>query len=196
MISDINYPPGATPLTPEELEGLKLKHITTRGELDRWEQDNIQDALAWLQKRRKGEILSEKFICQLHEKMFNRVWNWAGNFRRSDKNIGVQWPYIPVELRQLLNDTKVWIEYNTYSPDEIAYRFHHRLVWIHLFPNGNGRHSRLMTEILLMEALHQEPFTWGSHDLSQASDVRKNYISALKAADAYDYNLLKEFVRS
>ncbi|QMW01708.1 mobile mystery protein B [Spirosoma foliorum] len=195
-MSTFDYPPGATPLNLEELDGLKLKHIRTRAELDRWEQENIQEALAWLSRRRKADILDEKFIFQLHDKMFNKVWQWAGSCRRSDKNIGVTWSRVPVELRQLLDDTKTWIEYSAYSPDEIALRFHHRLVWIHLFPNGNGRHARLITDVLLTELLNQEAFTWGSSDLSNSGTVRKQYITALKAADAYDYNLLQRFVRS
>lgn len=195
-MTEFNYPPGATPLTPEEQDGLKLRHITTRGELDRWEQDNIQDALAWLSRRRKADILDEDFILLLHEKMFNKVWQWAGSFRRSDKNIGVSWTKVRMELRNLLDDTKTWIEFKSYSPDEIAYRFHHRLVLIHLFPNGNGRHSRLITDIILTEIFKQAPFTWGSDDLSSANDVRKRYITALKAADANDYRLLSAFVRS
>jgi Fic-DOC domain mobile mystery protein B len=195
-MTEFNYPPGATPLTPEEQDGLKLRHITTRGELDRWEQDNIQDALSWLSRRRKTDILDEDFILLLHEKMFNKVWQWAGSFRRTDKNIGVSWTKVRMELRNLLDDTKTWIEFKSYSPDEIAYRLHHRLVLIHLFPNGNGRHSRLITDVILTEIFKQESFTWGSDDLSSANDVRKRYITALKAADANDYKLLSEFVRS
>lgn len=190
------YPSGATPLHSEELDGLKLPHITTRAELDRWEQENIQEALTWLSRRRKTDTLDESFIRQLHEKMFSKVWRWAGFFRRSDKNIGVSWSRVPVELRQLLNDTNAWIEYEAYSADEIAFRFHHRLVWIHLFPNGNGRHARLMTDVLLTERLGQAAFTWGNDDLSNASKVRKQYITALKAADKYDYTPLQNFVRS
>lgn len=195
-MSLFDYPDGATPLEPEEIEGLRLSHITTRGELDRWEQENIQDALAWLARKRKTDILDEAFICQLHDKMFGKVWRWAGRFRRSDKNIGVSWSRVPVELRQLLNDTKAWIEFNAYLPDEIAYRFHHRLVWVHLFPNGNGRHARLMADLVLTHLLQQDAFSWGGTDLSNPNVTRKRYITALKAADAYDYALLKEFVRS
>lgn len=190
------YPPGATPLTPEEQEGLRLKHITTRSELDRWEQENIQDALAWLKKVRNPEILSEDFILELHKRMFGKVWLWAGQFRRTDKNIGVSWPRIAIELRQLVDDAKAWTEFKTYPADEIAYRLHHRLVWIHLFPNGNGRHSRLMADIILTELFGSESFTWGQDDLSRANDIRKQYIKALKTADQHDYTLLKDFVRS
>lgn len=193
---DFIYPPGATPLTPEEQEGLKLKHITTRSELDRWEQENIQDALAWLKRRKKIDILSEDFVLELHKRMFGKVWLWAGRFRRTDKNIGVSWLRIAIELRHLVDDAKAWVEFKTYTADEIAYRFHHRLVWIHLFPNGNGRHSRLMADIILTELFGIEAFTWGKDDLLRANEMRKQYIKALKTADQLDYSLLSEFVRS
>jgi Fic-DOC domain mobile mystery protein B len=188
--------PGATLLDPHEMEGLKLEHITTRGELNRWEQENIQDAIGWLLRRRKGEILSEAFVCRLHERMFDKVWNWAGKFRRTGKNIGVEWTVIPTELRKLLDDVKYWIENKTYHPDEIAGRLHHKLVWIHPFMNGNGRHARLMTDILLIEELEQPSFTWGGGNLLDTVSLRGRYISSLKAADRNDYALLLEFVRS
>jgi Fic-DOC domain mobile mystery protein B len=187
---DFAYPPGATPLTPEEMDGLKLKHISTRGELDRWEQENIQDALAWLKRKRNPNILSEKFTLELHKRMFGKVWVWAGQFRKTDENIGVSWLRIAVELPQLIDDAKTWVEFKTYPADEIAYRFHHRLVWIHLFPYGNGRHSRLMSDIILTELFSAEVFTWGQEDLLRANDIRKQYITALKAADNHDYSLL------
>ena len=145
-----DLPRGATPLDPNEMAGLKLKHITTRGELNRWEQENISEAMDWLDKRKnKTEILTEEFVKKVHKRMFYKIWIWAGSFRRSGKNIGVDWTRIGVDLRQLLDDVKYWIEHKTYPADEIAVYFHHRLVKIHPFPNGNGRHSRLMTDILL-----------------------------------------------
>jgi Fic-DOC domain mobile mystery protein B len=196
-MKNIEYPLGATPLDPGEMDGLKLRHITTRGELDRWEQENIQEAIAWLPRRRKKEnILNETFLCQLHEKMFGKVWKWAGTFRRSNKNIGVEWPHISVELRMLMDNVNYWIANHTFSPQEIAYRFHHRLVWIHLFPNGNGRHSRMITDILLTEVFNIKPFSWGSSSLVEAGIVRKQYIDALRAADRHDYTLLQIFVTS
>lgn len=193
---NFDYPPGATPLDPEEIEGLRLKHITTREELDRWEQDNIQDAMAWLARRRKSDILNEDFIIQLHKKMFGKVWKWAGDFRRTNKNIGVEWTMVPIELRQLLGDTKYWIHNNVFAPDEIAYRLHHKLVWIHLFPNGNGRHSRMMADVLLSSVFELEPFSWGGTSLTSAGDTRKRYIEALRLADNQDYTLLEAFVKS
>lgn len=190
------YPDGATPLDPDEIEGLKLRHITTRAELDRWEQENIQDALSWLERRRKANILSEEFICQLHEKMFGKVWKWAGEFRRTEKNIGVPWVKVAIELRMLLDDVKYWIENKIYPADEIAYRFHHKLVLIHLFPNGNGRHARMMADLLLEEMLEIDSFTWGSQNLTSAGETRKRYIDALRKADNQDYEQLAAFVRS
>lgn len=188
--------PGATPLDPEEIDGLKLRHITTRNELDRWEQENIQEAIAWLGRKRGGDIVSEDFICTLHSKMFGKVWKWAGSFRQTNKNIGVPYPQIRMELRQLLDNVRYWIEHGTYSPDEIAYRFHHKLVWIHLFPNGNGRHSRLMADIMLQEIFGLEQFTWGSESLTDASATRSQYIASLRSADGEDFTPLAEFVRS
>lgn len=193
----LEYAEGATPLDPEEKEGLKLSHITNREELDAWEQRNIQKALIWIKRRReKGNILNEAFLCELHRRMFGDVWKWAGKFRRTNKNIGVDWHNIAVEVRALLDEERYWVQNNTYSSDEIAFRFHHRLVAIHPFPNGNGRHSRLMTDVLITEILNAEMFSWGTRNLIDNGDERKKYINALKAADDHNYDLLREFVRS
>jgi Fic-DOC domain mobile mystery protein B len=192
-----DLPKGASPLDPNEMEDLRIKTITTRGELDRWEQQNIGESMDWLDSRKnKSEIFHEDFVKKLHDKMLNKVWAWAGCFRKTDKNIGVDKYRIGVELKILLDDTKYWIDKNTYESDEIAARFHHRLVKIHCFPNGNGRHSRLMTDTLLSDVLEKEPFTWGNGNLSVAGDVREMYINALRSADDNDYEPLMKFVRS
>ncbi|MHC5096974.1 MAG: mobile mystery protein B [Planctomycetota bacterium] len=193
---DFDYPQGATPLDPSEIEGLLPTHITTRGELDRWEQDNINEALAWLDSHRPKDILNEAFMKRLHKRMFGNVWRWAGTFRRSDKNIGVSWRMIPNDLKHLCEDVQYMIEDKTMSEDEVAARFHHRLVKIHLFPNGNGRHARLMADILLEKIFEKSPFTWGRENLAQSGDDRTRYIEALQAADKGDYKLLLKFVRS
>ncbi|MEX2595458.1 MAG: mobile mystery protein B [Salibacteraceae bacterium] len=190
------YPQGATPIDEDEKQGLLISHITTREELNEWEQRNIIDAYSWLDRTRRKNFLSEEFIRILHEKMFGKVWDWAGAYRRTDKNIGVDWIQIPIQTRQLLDDARFWIENKTYPPDEIATRFHHRLVWVHLFPNGNGRHARIMTDVLLEKILDKKPFSWGSGNLLNDGDVRTSYIQALRSADAHDYQPLFEFVRS
>ena len=127
--------------------------------------------------------------------MFGEVWRWAGRFRMSERNLGIVFHEISVALRQLLDDTRAWIEYRTYPPDEIAVRFHHRLVLIHSFPNGNGRHARLMADLLVMR-LGGERFSWGSANLQDAGTVRQRYIAALQAADDHDIGPLLAFARS
>jgi Fic-DOC domain mobile mystery protein B len=190
----IEYPEGATPLDPDEMEGLKFKHVTTRGELDQLEQANIEMGLLWLGRSRTNDILSEEFVRELHKRLFGDVWKWAGMFRTSGKNIGVDVDQIGVQLRVLLDDTSYWIEHNTYTNEEIAIRFHHRLVNIHIFPNGNGHHARIMADALLTKLLKQKPIDWASgHDLQSMSDRRREYINALQAADNEDYTLLFQF---
>lgn len=194
MAVNLDYPPGATPLDADELASLIPSHITTQGELNEWEQLNIVHGEDWARKQRK-EILSETFVRQLHKHMFGETWKWVGDFRKSDKNIGVDWLKISVELRKLLDDAHYQIEHASYPPDEIAVRFHHRLVAIHPFPNGNGRHARLMAD-LLVERLGQPRFTWGSCGLVDASATRQAYIAALQASDARNYAPLLAFARS
>ena len=193
---NFEYPQGATPIDPGEIEGLLLTHITTRSELDRWEQDNINEALAWVETHKPKDILNEPFMKMLHNKMFCNVWKWAGKFRRTEKNIGVSWYNISVELKKLCDDVEYWIKNKTFPDDEIAARFHHRLVSIHLFPNGNGRHARLAADILLEHVLNKPPFTWGNANLVKSGRDRKRYIESLVTADRGDYKNLLEFARS
>ncbi len=195
-MTELNYPQDATPLDPSEVVGLIPTHITTRAELDRWEQDNINEALAWIEGHKPKDVLTESFMKLLHRKMFGNVWKWAGKFRQTEKNIGAPWYRIPIDLKQLCDDVEYWIEDKTFPEDEIAARFHHRLVSIHLFPNGNGRHARLMADILLETILNKPRFTWGKANLTESGDDRKRYIEALIAADGGEYKYLLEFVRS
>lgn len=194
---DFEYIYGQTPLSEEEKVGLLIKSITTRGELDELEQLNIEKAVEWTLENKfsKEKILSEKFIKLVHKKMLGNVWEWAGKFRRSEKNIGVEWIRIGVELRMLLDDTKYWIENNTYSSDEIAIRFKHRLVNIHCFPNGNGRHSRLIADIIIESVFGKKVFTWNNSNLVKPDNVRKEYINSIRQADNGSIEPLLEFAR-
>ena len=194
MTVHLDYPPGATPLDADELASLIPNHITTQGELNEWEQLNIVQGELWAYKQRK-EILNEGFLRQLHKQMFGETWTWAGEFRKSDKNIGVDWLHIGIEVKKLLDDVRYQVEHGTFPADEIAVRFHHRLVVIHPFPNGNGRHARMFAD-LLVERLGRPRFTWGSRSLVEASETRQNYIAALQAADARDITSLLAFARS
>lgn len=190
----LDYPPGATPLDADELTSQIPGHLTTQAELNEWEQLNIVEGDKWARKQRK-EILTESFQRQLHKQMFGDTWRWAGDFRRSDKNIGVDWLQIGVELKKLLDDVRYQVEHGTFPADEIALRFHHRLVAIHPFPNGNGRHARMVAD-LLVERLGKPRFSWGRRCLVDANDTRRNYITALQAADARDMAPLLAFARS
>lgn len=195
---DLNYINGQTPLDEDEKDGLLIKTITTRKELDEFEQLNIEEAKVWLLKTNLvvDKILSEEFIKELHSKMLGTVWSWAGSYRDSNKNIGVDKYEIPVQTRLLLQNTKYWIEHKTFSEDEIAIRFSHRIVQIHLFPNGNGRHSRLIADVLINKGFGKDEFTWGSTNLTAASIVRTNYLNALKNADEGSFADLLIFARS
>ncbi len=187
-------PDDATPLTPDERKGVIPSDITYRRELNKAEQENITRAQDWALSRRRN-VTTERFVRDLHRRMLGDVWRWAGEFRTSERNLGIPHYEIPLALRQLLADADAWIEHQVYAPDEIAVRFHHRLVQIHPFPNGNRRHSRLMADLLVMQ-LGRERFTWGSTSLQDAGDVRRRYISALKAADDHDIAPLAVFARS
>ena len=184
----------ATPLTPEEHAQLIPTYITTRAQLNEAEQINITEADLWAFNR-KRDVLSEEFLRKLHKRMFRKVWKWAGTFRTSERNIGVDAYRIGVELRTLLEDVAYWMANNTFAPDEIAARFHHRLVLIHPFPNGNGRHARLAADLLAVK-LGQKRFTWGSVNLVQPAATRSTYVAALKAADNHDIAPLSAFARS
>ena len=192
------YEDGQTPLEEEEKDGLKIKSITTQGELDEFEQLNIEKAVEWtIRTNLKSEnILKEKFVKDLHKKMYGDVWKWAGEFRRTEKNIGIPCIKIGLELKNLLDDTKYWIENKTFSPEEIAIKFKHRIVSIHCFPNGNGRHSRMMADIIMESIFGNEIFSWHQSIMVKANEIRKEYINALKEADNGNIKPLIEFAKN
>lgn len=186
---------GTTPLSPEERNGLIPAHITLRRELNELEQRGVIEAEVWAFARRRPNILEEKFIQALHRRMFRAVWKWAGQYRTAPRNLGMNpWEIRPA-MRTLLDDVRDWLANGSYPADEIAVRFHHRLVAIHPFPNGNGRLSRLMAD-LLVTLQGGERFTWGRADLLLPGDTRTRYIEALRAADSHDLGPLIVFARS
>ena len=184
----------ATPVTPDERAQLIPTWITTRAQLNLAEQIGIADADRWA-FRRKRDVLEEDFLLALHKRMLGGVWTWAGTVRTTERNIGIAAHQIGTALRALMGDARYWIENNTYGRDDIAVRYHHRLVAIHSFPNGNGRHARLAADLLVV-SLGGERFTWGSASLIEAAETRARYIAALKAADNHDIGPLIAFARS
>jgi Fic-DOC domain mobile mystery protein B len=196
---DFDLIDGQTPLNEEEKDGLLIPTITTRGELDEFEQQNIEQAIRWTLRKnfKKDELLTEEFIRLVHKRMYGNVWSWAGEFRKTNKNIGVDRYLVAIELRKLIDDCKYWIDHGTYPPDEIAIRFKHRIVQIHCFSNGNGRHSRLMADLIVEKIFNQPIFTWGTHaELTKTGQGRQEYLAAVKAADAQNIALLLKFARN
>ena len=195
---NLTYNDGQTPLDEDEKEGLLIRSIATRGELDEFEQQNIEDAIQWslARKFKTEQILSESFIQQLHIKMYSSVWKWAGEYRKTNKNIGVNKLEITTALRSLIDDAKYWLEHSVYEPDEFAIQFKHRLVSIHCFPNGNGRHSRMIADIIIEKKYQLPVFTWGGASLSVDMDIRAQYLKAIRKADKGEFDLLLKFARS
>ncbi|WP_417197709.1 mobile mystery protein B [Bizionia sp.] len=195
---EFDYKVGQTPLDEVEKEGLKIKSITTQGELDEFEQLNIEKAVEWTihTKLKPEKILTEKFVKDLHKKMYGDVWKWAGEFRMTEKNIGISWTQIGIELKNLLDDTKYWIEHKTFPPEEIAIRFKHLIVSIHCFPNGNGRHSRMMADIIMESIFGNDIFTWHQSNTVKASETRNKYIKSLREADNGNFTSLIEFAKN
>ncbi len=195
---NLTYNDAQTPLDEDEKEGLLIKSITTKGELDEFEQQNIEDAIQWslTRKFKPEQILTETFIQKLHKRMYGKVWRWAGEYRKTNKNIGVDKIEIPVYLRSLLDDATYWLEENVYEPEELAIRFKHRLVSIHCFPNGNGRHSRMIADIIIEKIYQQPVFSWGSKSISDERDSREKYLTAIRKADKGEIQLLLKFARS
>jgi Fic-DOC domain mobile mystery protein B len=191
-----NYPEGATPIDQNQIVGIIPTHLVTQQDLNEWEAQNILEAKNWaFTSRRTKDILTISFIQKLHKKMFGKTWIWAGEFRRTQTNIGVEPHLIFSHLGHLLSDTQYWLSHKTYDLDEIAARLHHKLVYLHCFPNGNGRHARLYADIFLVD--HNKPsFTWGNKELTKNNLQRHLYIESLKAADQHDYAPLLQFVRS
>ena len=194
---EFHYPDGATPLDADEAANLIPGHIASQYDLNAWEQANILEGEKWGLRQTKRPMLNEGFVRELHKRMFNKTWTWAGSFRKSNKNIGVDALQVAVKLRNLLDNTQYQIGHLVFDADEIAIRFHHQLVWIHPFPNGNGRHARLMADLLALQ-MGRPRFSWGGSSAwpANAGQLRKNYIDALRQADCNQPANLIAFARS
>jgi Fic-DOC domain mobile mystery protein B len=185
----IEYPAGATPLDPDDAAGLIPGHITTQGQLNEWEYANVIRGEEWAFGTKQKNILSIEFIQTLHQKMFGDTWKWAGAIRTKETHpVGIAPERIRPELKTLLEDVEAQIKDGTWGIEEIAVRFHHRMVYIHPFPNGNGRFSRTITDLMLVQS-GKDRFAWGA-DLDREGEARERYIAALRAADARDYSPL------
>jgi Fic-DOC domain mobile mystery protein B len=187
----------ATPLDPALRGDMIQTWITTRADLNEAEEENIVDGADWARRRRGGveTLLNEDFSKSLHKQMFGEVWKWAGGYRQNELNIGIAQRLVPAEMPVLFDNARFWVENNTFPPDEIAVRLHHRLTQIHGFPNGNGRHARMIAD-LLVEKLGGKSFTWGGGSIQDTGTLRATYVAALKAADNHDFGPLLKFARA
>lgn len=188
---------GKTPLSPDEQDDL-IPNLATREELNEWERQNILEAYRWALNEKqvhRRDPLTEPYVRALHHRMFDQTWKWAGHYRMSEKNIGIAFYQIQNALAALLGDARYWLEHATYASDEIAVRFHHRMVLIHPFANGNGRHARLMADVLALRQ-GRPVFTWGGAELADAGEIRRIYIRALRTADRNEIGPLLKFARS
>lgn len=186
---------GNTPLSPEEEDDL-IPALATREELNEWERQNIVTATRWaLARRNRRDPLDEAYLRELHRRMFDATWKLAGRYRTTEKNIGVPYFRVREEIAVLLGDARCWMEHGTFELDEVAVRVHHRLVWIHPFANGNGRHARLMADVIASRG-GRPVFSWGSAEIASAGEVRQMYIEALQNADRGDIGPLLGFARS
>jgi len=186
-----------TPLSPDEQAGL-IPDLTTKEELNEWERENILSARTWALSEKHAQSrdpFCQDYTRELHRRMFNETWKWAGKFRTTEKNIGVPFYEIPERLENVLRDARYWVEHQTYSVDEIAVRLHHGLTFIHPFPNGNGRHARLVADVVAVK-IGRPAFTWGAEDLVSVGATRHAYIEALHAADGGDFASILAFARS
>jgi len=186
---------GATPIEPDDADALIPAGIRTRDDLNAWEQVGIAAARSWALDRRRPlplpRVLDESFLRELHRRMFGATWRWAGSYRRTNTNIGVPWPTIVTARHEAIADARTWIDEETWSHEEMLARWHHRLVVIHPFPNGNGRWSRLATDLLARARAVPLP-TWGAS--LPAADTRRHYLEALRRADAGEFERLREFL--
>jgi Fic-DOC domain mobile mystery protein B len=182
VTNPFDEPADATALTPDEQRGLKPTWITTRADLNLAEQENVDRAVAWTLVTRPADVLDGAFVRELHRRMFGDVWTWAGRYRTVGTNLGIEPHGIPSAVAHALLDAAFWRDHEVFARDEIAVRLHHRLVWIHPFPNGNGRHARLLAD-LLVAAAGGRPFTWGGASKVNAGDARRRYLAALRTAD-------------
>jgi len=190
-------PEDATPLEPQERDDLLQTWITHRRDLNEAEEASILKGVAWAKRWKLTipSLLTDEFVVTLHKKMFGDVWSWAAGYRDTERNIGIPAYEIPMAIRTPLGDALYWVQYKSFEPDEVAVRYYHRLVAIHPFPNGNGRHSRQMAD-LLIKLIGSEPFSWGGGKLTDTGELRRTYVAVLRAADEHDINSLLAFVRS
>jgi Fic-DOC domain mobile mystery protein B len=195
-VDDFSPLPSQTPIDADELAALIPGHLRLLSELNEFESANISRAIEkyFYGRRKTYDLCDPEVLRRLHKDMFGETWKWAGQYRRSNKNLGRDWWLIPEEVKKSCEDLKYWQDNKTFDPVEIAVRFHHRLVVIHPFPNGNGRHARIAADLLVRMA-GAPSLSWGGTSLGESNDQRRDYIAALRQADQGNFESLLAFAR-
>lgn len=191
-------PQGATPLSPDDLLGLKLPHVQTRAQLNEIEAANILQGQNWVSSLKVltlDDIFSRDFVIALHKNLFGDIWQWAGTFRLRELNIGVEPKNIPIDLHNFLEDAKCWLEFKHFSDLELSARIQHKLVQIHPFVNGNGRHARIFTDIVRVFLLNKKPLRWAKAKLEDMTTERAAYIAGLRKADGGDFSEMVDYLK-
>jgi Fic-DOC domain mobile mystery protein B len=198
MTKLFNQPAGASPISDEQAEGLKQTWVSTQEDLNAVEEKNFSRGRDWLfkSKREANDISRIEFLCTLHKKMLGEVYSWAGEIRRNQTNIGIESHQIRTSVENLRRDLLSWIDNQSHTEEEIAIKYHFRLVQIHPFLNGNGRLSRFLADFLNEKYFENEPFSWGRKNLILKGEARSSYLRALKDADQENLMPLIEFARS
>lgn len=193
MAIEFEYALGATPLDAEDAAALIDSHVTTRGQVDELEFENVAAGMRWAYGRKSDNVLTAEFMLELHKRMFADTWKWAGKVRTKETlPVGVAPDRIRPDIAELCANVAAQLQDVAWSVEEIAARFHHRLVWIHPFTNGNGRFCRVIADVMLIQK-DREPFAWGQY-LGRKGEERERYIAALQAADKKDYGPLLQLL--
>ncbi len=191
-----DQPEGATPI--DDVSGL-LVDITTRGELNDAEGLNILTATDWIDKGRIDDLFTVQFYRELHTKMYDQVWSWAGALRSQTGQTthpGSRPEAVDLDLGRVAMEFHCeWeaLNDNSHLLPFIS-RYHHALVLVHPFNNGNGRWSRLAADAVIQRLAGRPPLTWATDTLVVDSDERKEYIAALQAADTGDFQPLLDYI--
>lgn len=186
-------------MDPDARQFLLPEHadVATNNELNELEALNIADAFAWAddQTWQTADFFTQHVLREIHAKMFDQVWVWAGTYRSREVNIGNCPPEeISTRLEQVLGNLSYQSE-NGRSAHDVCTALHHCIAQIHPFPNGNGRHARLVARLLAQTmGLERSSLTWGSTEYADEDTRKAAYISSLRAADDGDFGPLKSFI--
>jgi len=186
----------STPIEPDDHQFLvpEMKHLITWADVDAEEASNIAKGRAWLiaQHFTLDDLFDTLTLRTIHQRMFGKVWTWAGSVRRRETSIGIDPSQIQTQFEQLVQNFR-WraanadeIGFSEEERRELGIRFHTEMVAIHAFVNGNGRHARLVANLvdsaMGLGSLADPLYPWGARSGLPSAESRKLYLDAIKLA--------------